>query len=149
MHRLRSPLFLALPVPCLWLLVQATHLPDSYSYPGFTEPMWLYGLLPATVLWLGSLPTATATLLLWQRVAAWAIPAFAISAVPSILLVAHTADTAMPIPSGCFMQCPPGPETVLPTSLVAAGRLTLLSLPIWIHLGILRLRHNSADSLER
>ena len=116
-------------MPVLWLLVQSTHLADSYAR-GVAEPALLYGVLPAAILWLGSLPTASATVLLWRWVAAWAIPAFVVTMIPSLLLVGYAADTIMPIPAGCYFQCPPGPGTVLPTSLVIAGVLALLSLPV-------------------
>ena len=131
--------------PGLWLLVQSTRVSDSYSlsdsYVGrILEPALIYGVLPTLVLWLGSLPVALATWLLWRRISAWVIPAFAVAVMPSLWLVLYAARFIMPIPAGCYFNCPPGPGEVLPTSFAIAGVLAMLSLPVWIHLGTLHLR---------
>ena len=70
MPRQLRPSLAILPVsvlaPCLWLLVQSTRLSNYYA-GGVLEPALLYGVLPALTLWLGSLPVALATWLLWPR----------------------------------------------------------------------------------
>ena len=140
MPRLLRPTLAILPVsllgPGLWLLVQCTRLSNSYA-GGVLEPALLYGVLPALTLWLGSLPVALATWLLWRRISAWAIPAFAVAVIPSLGLVLYAAEGILPIPAGCYFNCPPGPGEALPTSFAIAGVLAMLSLPVWIHLGIL------------
>ena len=142
MQRLLRPTLAILPVsllaPCLWLLVQSTNVSNSYA-GGILEPALLYGVLPALTLWLGSLPVALATWLLWRRISAWVIPAFAVAVIPSLGVVLYAAEVIMPIPGGCYFNCPPGPGEVLPTSFAIAGVLAMLSLPVWIHLGILQL----------
>ena len=148
MLRLLRPTLAILPVsllgPGLWLLVQSTNVSNSYSLSNsyavrMLEPGLLYGVLPALTLWLGSLPVALATWLLWRRISAWAIPAFAVAVIPSLGLVRYAAEHILPIPGGCYFNCPPGPGEVLPTSFAIAGVLAMLSLPVWIHLGILHL----------
>ena len=140
--RLLRPTLAILPVsllaPCLWLLVQSTNVSNSY-FGGILEPALLYGVLPALTLWLGSLPVALATRLLWRRISAWAFPAFAVAVIPSLGVVLYAAEVILPIPAGCYFNCPPGPEEVLPTSFAIAGVLAMFSLPVWIHLGILQL----------
>ena len=59
-------------LPGLWLIVQSTNVSNSYSLSNsyavrMLEPALLYGVLPALTLWLGSLPVALATRLLWPR----------------------------------------------------------------------------------
>ena len=146
MPRLLRPTLAILPVsllgPGLWLLVQCTRLSNSYA-GGVLEPALLYGVLPALTLWLGSLPVALATWLLWRRISAWAVPAFAAAVIPSLGLVLYAAEGILPIPAGCYCNCPPGPGEVLPTSFAIAGVLAMLSLPVWIHLGILHLLDGS------
>ena len=146
MPRLLRPTWAILSVsllaPGLWLLVQSTKVSNSYA-DGLAEPALLYGVLPALTLLLGSLPVALATGLLWRRISAWAIPAFAIAVVPSWGLVFYAAQVILPIPWGCYFNCPPGPGEVLPTSFAIAGVLAMLSLPVWIHLGILLLLDGS------
>ena len=143
MPLLLRPTLAILPVsvlaPCLWLLVQSTRLSNYYA-GGVLEPALLYGVLPALTLWLGSLPVALATWLLWRRISAWAITAFTVAVMPSLGLVLYAADVILPIPWGCYFNCPPGPGDVLRTSFAIAGVLAMLSLPVWIHLGILHLR---------
>ena len=142
MPRLLRPTLAILPVsllgPGLWLLVQSTNISNSYA-GGILEPALLYGVLPALTLWLGSLPVTLATWLLWRRISAWVIPAFAVAVIPSLGVVLYAAEVIMPIPGGCYFNCPPGPGEVLPTSFAIAGVLAMLSLPVWIHLGILQL----------
>ena len=142
MPRLLRPTLAILPVsllgPGLWLLVQSTNISNSYA-GGMLEPALLYGVLPALTLWLGSLPVTLATWLLWRRISAWVIPAFAVAVIPSLGVVLYAAEVIMPIPGGCYFNCPPGPGEVLPTSFAIAGVLAMLSLPVWIHLGILQL----------
>ena len=146
MPRLLRPTLAILPVsllgPGLWLLVQSTRLSNSYA-GGVLEPALLYGVLPALTLWLGSLPVALATWLLWRRISAWAVPAFAVAVIPSLGLVLYAAEGILPIPAGCYFNCPPGPGEALPTSFAIAGVLAMLSLPVWIHLGILHLLDGS------
>ena len=146
MPLLLRPTLAILPVsllgPGLWLLGQSTNISNYYA-GGVLEPALLYGVLPALTLWLGSLPVALATWLLWRRISAWAIPAFAIAVVPSWGLVLYAAQVILPIPALCFFNCPPGPWEVLPTSFAIAGVLAMLSLPVWIHLGILHLLDGS------
>ena len=69
MPSLSRPTLAILPVslvaPVLWLAVQSTNVSHSYALTNsfadrFIEPMLLYGVLPALVLWLGSLPLAVA-----------------------------------------------------------------------------------------
>ena len=147
--RLLRPTLAILPVsllgPCLWLLVQSTNVSSSYSLSNsyavrMLELALLYGVLPALTLWLGSLPVASATWLLWRRISAWAIPAVAVAVIPSLGLVLYAAEVILPIPAGCHFDCPPGPGEVLPTSFAIAGVLAMLSLPVWLHWGILHLR---------
>ena len=142
MPRLLHPTLTILPVsllgPGLWLLLQSSRLSNSYA-GGVLEPALLYGVLPALTLWLGSLPVALATGLLWRRISAWATPAFAVTVIPSLGLVLYAAEVILPIPAGCYFNCSPGPGDVLPTSLAIAGVLAMLSLPVWIHWGILHL----------
>ena len=142
MPRLLRPTLAILPVsllgPGLWLLVQSTNISNSYA-GGILEPALLYGVLPVLTLWLGSLPVTLATWLLWRRISAWVIPAFAVAVIPSLGVVLYAAEVIMPIPGGCYFNCPPGPGEVLPTSFAIAGVLAMLSLLVWIHLGILQL----------
>ena len=142
MPRLLRPTLTTLPVsllaPGLWLLVQSTNISNSYANR-ILEPALLYGILPALTFWLGSLPVALATKFLWRRISAWAIPALAVAVIPSLGMVLYAAEVILPIPAGCFFNCPPGPGEVLPTSFVIAGVLAMLSLPVWIHLGTLHL----------
>ena len=118
MPRLLRPTLAFLPVsllgPGLWFLVQSTRLSNSYA-GGVLEPALLYGVLPALTLWLGSLPVALATWLLWRRISAWAIPAFAVAAIPSLGLVLYAVEGILPIPAGCYSTAasPPGKETFL------------------------------------
>ena len=105
--------------------------------------------LPALTLWLGSLPGALATWLLWRRISAWAIPAFAVAVIPSLGLVLYATEGILPIQAGCYFHCPPGPGEVLPTSFAIAGVLAMLSLPVWIHLGILHLLDGSHNGCCR
>ena len=146
MPRLLRSTLTILPVsllgPSFWLLVQSTNVSNSYA-GGMLEPALLYGVLPALTLWLGSLPVALATRLLWRRTSAWAIPAFSVAVIPSLGLVLYAAEVILPIPWGCYFNCPPGPGDVLPTSFAIAGVLAMLSLPVWIHLGILHMLDGS------
>ena len=68
MPHLLRPTLAILPVSLLgsglWLLVQSCRLSNSHA-GGMLEPALLYGVLPALTLWLGSLPVALATWLLW------------------------------------------------------------------------------------
>ena len=122
----------------LWLVVQSTKVSNSYA-DRFIELVLLYGVLPALTLWLGSVPLALATGLLWQRISGWAIPESLIAGLSSWALVVYAAEVILPVPAGCYFDCPPGPGKVLPISFTIASFLSMLSLPLWIHLGILRL----------
>ena len=131
--------------PGLWLIVQSTQVSNSYALTNsfadrFVEPMLLYGVLPALMLWLGSLPLTLATCLLWQRISGWAIPECLVAGLLSWALVIYAADVILPIPAACFFDCPPGPGRVLPTSFKIAGVLSAFSLPVWIHFAVLQLR---------
>ena len=59
--------------------------------------------------------------------------------IPSLGLVLYAVPVILPFPAGCYFNCPPGPGEVLPTSFAISGVLAMLSLPVWIHLGILHL----------
>ena len=142
------PILAILPVsliaPGLWLVVQSTHVSNSYALTNsfadrFIEPMLLYGVLPALMLWLGSLPLTVATGLIWQRISGWAIPECLVAGLLSWALVVYAADVILPIPAGCFFDCPPGPGKVLPTSFKIAAVLSMFSLGVWIHIAILHL----------
>ena len=54
----------------------------------------------------------------------------------------HAASDILPIPWGCYFNCPPGPEDVLPTSFSIAGILA-------IHLEILQLLDGSHNGCCR
>ena len=69
--------------------------------------------------------------------------AASVAVIPSLGLVLYAAGVILPVPWGCYFNCPPGPGDVLPTSFAIAGVLAMLSLPVWIHLGILHLLDNS------
>ncbi len=124
--------------PGLWLVIQSTKVSNSYT-DRFVEPALLYGVLPALILWLGSLPLALATALLWKRISGWVIPEFFVVGLPSWALVVYAAEVILPVPWACYFDCPPGPGKVLLTSLVIAGILFVFSLPVWIHIAILHL----------
>ena len=140
--------FLSATVVCFAAALDTTNVSNSYA-GGMLEPALLYGVLPALTLWLGSLPVALATWLLWRGTSAWAIPAFAVAVIPSLGLVLYAAEVTLPIPAGCYFNCPPGPGDVLPTSFAIAGVLAMLSLPVWIHLGILHLLDGSHNGCCR
>ena len=137
MPRLLRPTLAILPVsllgPGLWLLVQCTRLSNSYA-GGVLEPALLYGVLPALTLWLGSLPVALATWLLWRRISAWAVPAFAAAVIPSLGLVLYAAEGILPTRTrgGAphLVRDSRGPGNALPAGVDSlgnpspAGRLT-------------------------
>ena len=54
----------------------------------------------------------------------------------------------MHIPPWYWFSCPPGPGDVFPTSFAISGVLAMLSLPVWIHLGIPHLLDGSHNGLH-